>query len=202
MYEPNNATEYYPDRVYYAVERVGASLAHDRLLPGKHSAQGNTRDTEYERPAAAWADRCRAAPVEAAKALVACFRSFVEGGFLMEDLDGHQFTFVEATGNVYAIDAPEPLATSPIYDVLDWLTKRGARGENSAAACAAGQDQQSCVWSAWCVTRVPFSSLRDPRRPAVWRLSPLRCFDGVEAPLRRRDVVLRTGCGRTRSTAS
>ena len=65
MYEPNNATEYYPDRVYYAVERVGASLAHDRLLPGKHSAQGNTRDTEYERPAAAWADRCRAAPVEA-----------------------------------------------------------------------------------------------------------------------------------------
>ena len=149
VYEPNNATEYYPDRVYYAVERVGASLAHDRLLPGKHSAQGNTRDTEYERPAAAWSARCRAAPLAAAKALVACFRSFVEGGFLMEDLDGHQFTFVEATGNVYAIDAPEPLATSPIYDVLDWLTKRGTRGKNSAAACAAGQDQQSCVWSAW-----------------------------------------------------
>ena len=102
----------------------------------------------------------------------------------MEDLDGHQFTFVEATGNVYAIDAPEPLATSPIYDVLDWLTKRGGRGENSAAACAAGQDQQSCVWSAWCVSRVPFSGLRDPKRPTVSRLSPLR-----SRPRHRRAVV-------------
>lgn len=206
VYEPNNATEYYPDRVYYAVERVGASLAHDRLLPGKHSAQGNTRDTEYERPAAAWADRCRAAPVEAAKALVACFRSFVEGGFLMEDLDGHQFTFVEATGHVYAIDAPEPLATSPIYDVLDWLTKRGARGENSAAACAAGQDQQSCVWSAWCVTRVPFSRLRDPTaeptsEPPKTPSTRLYAIDAIHLHTGRGDTPARPiGCVQARWT--
>ena len=173
MYEPNNATEYYPDRVYYAVERVGASLAHDRLLPGKHSAQGNTRDTEYERPAAAWADRCRAAPVEAAKALVACFRSFVEGGFLMEDLDGHQFTFVEATGNVYAIDAPEPLATSP-FTTCSTGSRSAARAGKTARRRAPPARTNRVASGAPGVLPASLFPVFVMRRPAVWRLSPLR----------------------------
>ena len=52
-------------------------------------------------------------------------------GIFLEDLDGGRFALDEATGEIYTIAAPEPLATSPILGVLDWAL-HGARTNRSA----------------------------------------------------------------------
>ena len=85
----------------------------------------------YLRPAPAWSARCRAAPLAAARALVECVRSFTDAGYFLEDLDGGRFALDEATGEVFTVAAPEPLATSPILGVLDWAL-HGVRTNRSA----------------------------------------------------------------------
>ena len=124
VYEPNNATEYYPDRVYYAVERVGASLAHDRLLPGKHSAQGNTRDTEYERPAAAWAARCRAAPIEAFAPLRLCSAARMSG-LLVSRSEG-------SPAGIFDVTIP----SGSVVALSSWVARSGESGSPSRSASA------------------------------------------------------------------
>ena len=82
-------------------------------------------------PSQPWLQRCRDAPVEAARALLECFRSFTDSGYLMEDLHGAQFTLNDA-GEVFAIDAPEPRPGVPVTATLDWALWRskGAAQKN------------------------------------------------------------------------
>jgi hypothetical protein len=104
------------ERVYYVVQRAGASLV-------QHGTHG--------RPSKLWSKRCRDAPVEAARALLECFWSFTDSGYLMEDLHGAQFTLNDA-GEVFAIDAPEPRPGVPVTATLDWALWRpkGAAQKN------------------------------------------------------------------------
>jgi len=130
------------------VRRAGAALTEDAAprtaatlpeassadSPLRHEADKATAEAaraRYLRPAPTWSARCRAAPLAAARALVECVRSFTDAGYFLEDLDGGRFALDEATGEVFAVDAPEPLATSPILDVLAW-SLHGVRTNRSA----------------------------------------------------------------------
>ena len=77
-------------------------------------------------PSQPWLQRCRDAPVEAARALLECFRSFTDSGYLMGDLHGAQFTLNDA-GEVFAIDAPEPRPGAPVAATLDWALEGAAQ---------------------------------------------------------------------------
>ena len=111
-------------KLFYVVRRAGTALTEDSALP-------EASDVLYLRPAPAWAARCRAAPLAAARALVECVRSFADAGYFLEDLDGGRFALDEATGEVFTVAAPEPLAMSPILGVLDWAL-HGVRTNRSA----------------------------------------------------------------------
>ena len=106
-------------KLFYVVRRAGTALTE------------SDGDVPYPRPAPAWSARCRAAPLAAARALVECIRSFTDAGYFLEDLDGGRFALDEATGEVFTVAAPEPLATSPILGVLDWAL-HGVRTNRSA----------------------------------------------------------------------
>ena len=106
-------------KLFYVVRRAGTALTE------------SDADVPYLRPAPAWSARCRAAPLAAARALVECVRSFTDAGYFLEDLDGGRFALDEATGEVFTVAAPEPLATSPILGVLDWAL-HGVRTNRSA----------------------------------------------------------------------
>ena len=106
-------------KLFYVVRRAGTALTE------------SDADVPYLRPAPAWSARCRAAPLASARALVECIRSFTDAGYFLEDLDGGRFALDEATGEVFTVAAPEPLATSPILGVLDWAL-HGVRTNRSA----------------------------------------------------------------------
>ena len=97
--------------VFYVVQRVGAALA-------------NRTSEGFLHPSAPWVERCRSRPLGAAIALLACVRSFADAGYadLDHSLDGRQLTLAD-DGDVYLIDAPEPLPTSPVSDVVEWALR-------------------------------------------------------------------------------
>ena len=115
--------------VFYVVQRAGAALAN-------HTSKG------FLHPSAPWVERCRSRPLDAAIALLACVRSFVDAGYADLDhyLDGRQFTLAD-DGDVYLIDAPEPLPTSPVSDVVEWaLRGRYQPRPTGAGECATDTD--------------------------------------------------------------
>ena len=129
-------------RVSYVVQRAGQKLVAD--------AKSRT-GRKHSRPSEAWSTFCRDRPLDAARALLQCFRSFVEGGYFLEDLDGHQFTFDGE--QVYAVDAPGALGGSPVGPVLAWLGH--ADGGPRATAWARGM---VCAADAECPHTAPIQS--------------------------------------------
>ena len=134
------------ERVYYVVQRVGASLV-----------RRGTRGAPSGRPSPLWLKRCQDAPVEAARALLECFRSFTDAGYHMEDLHGSQFKLNDA-GEVFAIDAPESRPGAPVAATLDWALRRpkdaarrthgpGAPGRNCSRDddCVRTSDMERCA---------------------------------------------------------
>ena len=60
------------------------------------------------RPSDAWRDFARKDPMRAARALLECFRSFVDyGGFFLSDFSPHQFTLRGAS--LFVVDGPDAL---------------------------------------------------------------------------------------------
>ena len=99
------------ERVYYVVQRVSASLV-----------RRGTRGAPSGRPSPLWLKRCQDAPVEAARALLECFRSFTDAGYHMEELHGSHLTLNDA-GEVFAIDAPVAPRRARRRG-LDWALRR------------------------------------------------------------------------------
>ena len=111
--------------VYYVVQRLSVPLV------------------ENSEPSAAWLKTCRARPLEAAVSLIEGVRSFADAGYFDAEhfLDGRKFALSE-DGAVYLVDAPEPLATSPIRNVVDWAL-RGTWTDRNATkdgTCVADED--------------------------------------------------------------
>ena len=155
-------------KLFYVVRRAGAALTEsDAAVP-------------YLRPAPAWAARCRAAPLAAAKALVECVRSFADAGYFLEDLDGGRFALDEATGEIYTIAAPEPLATSPILGVLDWAL-HGARTNRSAHHRTRWDRGKACRSDGDCpATVAPHRCAKDDCAEVEWEAREARgwCRNG------------------------
>jgi hypothetical protein len=111
--------------VYYVVQRLSVPLV------------------ENSEPSAAWLKTCRARPLEAAVSLIEGVRSFADAGYFDAEhfLDGRKFALSE-DGAVYLVDAPEPLATSPVRNVVDWAL-RGTWTDRNATkdrTCVADKD--------------------------------------------------------------
>ena len=111
--------------VYYVVQRLSVPLV------------------ENSEPSAAWLKTCRARPREAAVSLIEGVRSFADAGYFDAEhsLDGRKFALSE-DGAVYLVDAPEPLATSPVRNVVDWAL-RGTWTDRNATkdgTCVADED--------------------------------------------------------------
>ena len=111
--------------VYYVVQRLSVPLV------------------ENSEPSAAWLKTCRARPLEAAVSLIEGVRSFADAGYFDAEhfLDGRKFALSE-DGAVYLVDAPEPLATSPVRNVVDWAL-RGTWTDRNATkdgTCVADED--------------------------------------------------------------
>jgi len=111
--------------VYYVVQRLSVPLV------------------ENSGPSAAWLKTCRARPLEAAVSLIEGVRSFADAGYFDAEhsLDGRKFA-LSKDGAVYLVDAPGPLATSPVRNVVDWAL-RGMWTDRNATkdgTCVADED--------------------------------------------------------------
>ena len=111
--------------VYYVVQRLSVPLV------------------ENSEPSAAWLKTCRARPLDAAVSLIESVRSFADAGYFDAEhfLDGRKFA-LSKDGAVYLVDAPEPLATSPVRNVVDWAL-RGIWTDRNATedgTCVADED--------------------------------------------------------------
>ena len=111
--------------VYYVVQRLSVPLV------------------ENSGPSAAWLKTCRARPLEAAVSLIEGVRSFADAGYFDAEhfLDGRKFALSE-DGAVYLVDAPEPLATSPVRNVVDWALRGTWKDRNATkdGTCLADKD--------------------------------------------------------------
>ena len=111
--------------VYYVVQRLSVPLV------------------ENSEPSAAWLKTCRARPREAAVSLIEGVRSFADAGYFDAEhfLDGRKFALSE-DGAVYLVDAPEPLATSPVRNVVDWALRGMWKDRNATkdGTCVADKD--------------------------------------------------------------
>ena len=111
--------------VYYVVQRLSVPLV------------------ENSGPSAAWLKTCRARPLEAAVSLIEGVRSFADAGYFDAEhfLDGRKFALSE-DGAVYLVDAPEPLATSPARNVVDWALRGTWKDRNATkdGTCLADKD--------------------------------------------------------------
>ena len=111
--------------VYYVVQRLSVPLV------------------ENSGPSAAWLKTCRARPLEAAVSLIEGVRSFADAGYFDAEhfLDGRKFALSE-DGAVYLVDAPEPLATSPARNVVDWALRGSWKDRNATkdGTCLADKD--------------------------------------------------------------
>ncbi len=111
--------------VYYVVQRLSVPLV------------------ENSEPSAAWLKTCRARPLEAAVSLIEGVRSFADAGYFDAEhfLDGRKFALSE-DGAVYLVDAPEPLATSPVRNVVDWALRGMWKDRNATKdrKCVADKD--------------------------------------------------------------
>ena len=111
--------------VYYVVQRLSVPLV------------------ENSEPSAAWLKTCRARPLEAAVSLIEGVRSFADAGYFDAEhfLDGRKFALSE-DGAVYLVDAPEPLATSPVRNVVDWALRGTWKDRNATkdGTCLADKD--------------------------------------------------------------
>ena len=111
--------------VYYVVQRLSVPLV------------------ENSGPSAAWLKTCRARPLEAAVSLIEGVRSFADAGYFDAEhfLDGRKFALSE-DGAVYLVDAPEPLATSPVRNVVDWALRGMWKDRNATKdrKCVADKD--------------------------------------------------------------
>ena len=111
--------------VYYVVQRLSVPLV------------------ENSEPSAAWLKTCRARPLEAAVSLIEGVRSFADAGYFDAEhfLDGRKFALSE-DGAVYLVDAPEPLATSPVRNVVDWALRGMWKDRNATkdGTCVADKD--------------------------------------------------------------
>ena len=111
--------------VYYVVQRLSVPLV------------------ENSEPSAAWLKTCRARPLEAAVSLIEGVRSFADAGYFDAEhfLDGRKFALSE-DGAVYLVDAPEPLATSPVRNVVDWALRGTWKDRNATKdrTCVADKD--------------------------------------------------------------
>jgi len=92
--------------VVWVVEKVGESIGQSTMPNGR-------KEGVYPK----WRAFVEAAPLDAARAIFRCFRSFSElGGFFMNDLHMGQFAFFE--GALYAIDGLQ-IAAGPARDFVD-----------------------------------------------------------------------------------
>ena len=91
-------------RVSMVVQRAGHTLEVKGMRQARTASSSD------------WTAWCHAAPVEALRALLDCFRSFAEvGGSFLSDFSPRQFT-VEGDA-VYLVDGPDILE-GPLYDVF------------------------------------------------------------------------------------
>ena len=111
--------------MYYVVQRLSVPLV------------------ENSGPSAAWLKTCRARPLEAAVSLIEGVRSFADAGYFDAEhfLDGRKFA-LSKDGAVYLVDAPGPLATSPVRNVVDWALRGMWKDRNATkdGTCVADKD--------------------------------------------------------------
>ena len=100
---------------------IGASLGSYKGRPKGH------RVTNLK-----WVAFAEAAPLDAARAIFRCFRSFTEmGGFFLKDFASRQFTF--SRGSLYLVDGPA-FADGPARDLVDKLREGEDYVENKLKA--------------------------------------------------------------------
>ena len=96
---------YEGDRAFWVVEKLGSQI-------GKNPS---------------WNAFVEAAPLDAARAIFRCFRSFAEiGGFILNDFTEQQFTYFE--GALYLVDGPL-FATGPAREFADGVLTNVKTGD-------------------------------------------------------------------------
>jgi hypothetical protein len=110
------------DHVWYAVADGGRPIG-TAGQPGK-----GTKATVLSSEFIALA---RHKPLELARALLRCFRSWASAGFLLDDFKAQQFT-LDGQGDMYLVDGPSLLRAFPVGEVVYRATSHHRQKNNLA----------------------------------------------------------------------